>query len=133
MFDDCNNAPAYDYAPAWEAPPVWEPEALIDDYDPLAHALPPLVDAFAFDMSAPDAAVGFAMNEAARAQQFALEQAQAYATEALELCQRYDRDITYRADGWPDLTSAQMVGMTRGEVFAYCLARHRYTDAHRAQ
>ena len=119
----------------YEAPPVdygFHEVSFVED-DPMACALPAVVDAFAFDMSAPNGAVGFAMNEVARAQQFAYEQAQAYAAEALELCQRYDRQVVYRADGWPDLTSEQMVGMTRGEVYAYCLARHRYTDTQQAQ
>lgn len=134
-FDTFSSSGCYDQGySTYEAPPVdygFHEVPFVED-DPMAYALPAVVDAFAFDMSAPNAVVGFAMNEVARAQQFAHEQAQAYAAEALELCLRYDRPVTYRADGWPDLTSQQMVGMTRGDVFNYCLARHRYTDA-RAQ
>ena len=72
MFDEFNNyQPDYCSAPAFEPGPTFDPFELTCDQaldDPMAYALPAVVDSFAFDTSAPNAAVGFAMNEIARMQ-----------------------------------------------------------------
>ncbi len=74
MFDDHTYAaPAYEPAPCYAAPldygmpQPWElPNYEAPADDPMAYALPAVVDAYAFDPSAPNAAVGYAMNEVAR-------------------------------------------------------------------
>ena len=92
MFDEFNNyQPDYCYsAPAFDTGPAFDPFELTFDApdvepasyqptadDPMAYILPAVVDSFAFDMSSPNAAVGFAMNEIARMQHLSAAQSSA--------------------------------------------------------
>lgn len=84
--------------------------------DPLAYALPPVVDAPIFDASASNAAVGFAMNEAARA---AYYDAQAF-------CETHGLPATQRDDGWLAVDPAVLAGLTRDQRVDYYYAQNLY-------
>ncbi len=70
-FSACGSGFDHGFQPwdAFQAPCVDlglpEPSPWIED-DPQAYALPAVVDAYAFNPAAPNAAVGYAMNEIAR-------------------------------------------------------------------
>lgn len=86
--------------------------------DPMAYVVPAVPDAIAFDAAAPNAAVGFAMNEVARAQAFADEGARRVEACALP--------YTVRADGWHDVANADLLGHTVAEVRAYYRAKFEF-------
>lgn len=89
--------------------------------DPMAYVVPAVPDAIAFDAAAPNAAVGFAMNEVARAQ--------AMVEDAVRLADSYAMPYTVRSDGWPEVANADLLGHTVAEVRAYYRAKFEYEIA----
>ena len=126
MFDEFNNyQPDYCYsAPAFDTGPAFDPFELTFDApdvepasyqptadDPMAYILPAVVDSFAFDMSSPNAAVGFAMNEVARMLQYndwLIKEAREQLEVSARVCAQHNLIPRLRGDGWIELSQEQL-------------------------
>ncbi len=117
MFDDSFNS--FDYAASYDygSPCTYTP---FEHEDPMAYVVPAVPDAIAFDASASNAAVGFAMNEVARANEMAQR---SMLDEGRLIAESYSMPYTYREDGWPDVAAANLLGHTVAEVSAYYRAK----------
>lgn len=111
MFDDYT--PSYDYGAPFDCGAHFDYAHTYED--PMAYVVPAVPDALAFDPAAPNAAVGFAMNEVARCNTLAEEGAR--------LADAYALPYTVRADGWPDVANADLLGHTVAEVRDYYRAK----------
>lgn len=139
-YDPCQ--PDYYSAPAFDpCPPVdsFDPFELTFDQpepyqqhpdDPMAYVVPAVVDAYAFDHSAPNAAVGFAMNEIARMQHLSEEQARAaldHVQAAVEVCAAH-RLTMQMHHGFPWIPYETFMSLPRESRSDYIDAQRDYEN-----
>lgn len=123
MFDDSFNS--FDYGSPFDYSTHFDCTPCHYD-DPMAYVVPAVPDAIAFDASAPNAAVGFAMNEVARANEMVQR---AMLDEGRLIAESYAMPYACREDGWPEVAAQNLLGHTVAEVTAYYRAKFDFEMA----
>jgi hypothetical protein len=127
MFDDSFNPfNSFDYAATYDYGSHYDYSPTIEHEDPMAYVVPAVPDAIAFDSSASNAAVGFALNEVSRASDMVQR---SMLDEGRLIAESYSMPYTVREDGWPDVATANLLGHTVAEVSAYYRAKFDFEVA----